>query len=186
MQACREGRFRHISFAGVKVQRTPGPQPAGRPPVRSTDTASPRPSAEWSLVREVLGRSGLRPDSYRPAPLLRRVPACLRALRVRSPESGIDLIRSSPHHLPAALSSLLIGVTGFFRDPAVFGFLRDHPLSGRGWRGRGIRGVALGVSDGLELYSVAMLLAEAGTSMASDLRGIDCRADAIEHARSGS
>lgn len=78
----------------------------------------------------------------------------------------------------------MIGVTSFFRDRAVFHALGHRMRHLHDQRGR-LNVLSVGCSDGSELYSTAMLLAEGGMLSTSRLRGIDCRPDAIEKARAG-
>jgi chemotaxis methyl-accepting protein methylase len=133
----------------------------------------------------VIDRAGLPPGAYRHAPLQRRLPACLRTLRVHSVAAARRLLEDRPDLLPAAVSSLLIGVTGFFRDTAVFEGLRDKVLPSLAGRPGPLRVWSAACSTGAELYSVAILLAEAGLLDRSFLLGTDCRGDAIDRARLG-
>ena len=88
--------------------------------------------------------------------------------------------------MPTAVSALLIGVTSFFRDPAVFATIRDIVLPELTSGGRPLRAWSVGCSDGAELYSLAMLAAEIAAPHRSLLLGTDCRPDAIRRARAGS
>lgn len=136
------------------------------------------------LVRFVLQRSGLDPGSYQTKALHRRVGACLRKLRVPSEDAAIGLLQDHAELVPSILSTVLIGVTGFFRDPTVFAWLRDRVLA-RLPTGAGARVCSVGCSAGQELYSVAMLLEEQGRLAGSRLLGVDCRTEAIEQAKAG-
>lgn len=183
----------HISFAGV--------EPAGRGPlVRSrlqgavakaaTLPARRRAFSDGDaaldpLMSWLLDRAGLPPEAYRPAAMQRRVSACLRQLRVHSPQSARDLLERKPEMLPFALNTVLIGVSEFFRDRAVFDYLRDSVLPELLKTRPGLRVLSAGVSGGQELYSMAMLLSEAGALANSALTGIDCRCDAIARAKEG-
>jgi chemotaxis protein methyltransferase CheR len=132
----------------------------------------------------VIGRAGLDASLYRHQPLLRRLPACLRTLKVHSEEDARELLEDRPDLLPAAVGSLLIGVTEFFRDPAVFESVQAKVLPNLADRRTPLRVWSAGCSTGEELYSLAILLAEAGLLAGSFLLGSDCRAEAIEQARS--
>lgn len=137
------------------------------------------------FVSWLLGRAGLQGSAYRPEAMKRRLPSCLRKLRVTSPHAARALLQSQPERIRSALSTVLVGVTEFFRDARVFDALREQILPP--WlAGRPrVRVLGAGVATGQELYSIAMLLAEAGALNRSTLLGIDCRADAIETARAG-
>jgi chemotaxis methyl-accepting protein methylase len=102
-------------------------------------------------------------------------------LHARSPDHARELLEQSPGLLPSAVSALLVGVTTFFRDRETFDLLRallPEMAAGR----TGVNVWSAGCSDGAELYSVAMLLADAGLP-AGYLLGTDCRSDALRSAR---
>jgi chemotaxis protein methyltransferase CheR len=182
----------HIHFVGVSppVRKSSGraliagpdsaaPQPVRREPFRPPNVPVD-PFALW-----LLEAAGLNPHAYRAAAVQRRVPACLRQLQVTSGEAARELVRQKPEVLPKALNTLLIGVTEFFRDPFVFDFLRKSALPELLRNRPGLRICSAGVSEGHELYSIAMLLAEAGRLKDCFLMGVDCRPEAIARARAG-
>ena len=138
-----------------------------------------------SLAAAVLGRAGLDPAAYRAAPLNRRVAACLRLLRTDDADLAVRRLEAAPVSTGATLSTLLIGVSAFFRDAAVFDTLRQVVLPTLGRDGTPPRILSVGCSYGPELYSVAMLLAEQGRLDGAQLVGVDCRDDAVAAARSG-
>lgn len=133
----------------------------------------------------MLRACGLDPRLFRHAPLARRIPACLRALGVASVDEARTLLAAHPCRLRAAVNALLVGVTEFFRDGAVFDALRTQGIPALRRRGRPIRVWSAGASSGAELYSAAILLAEAGLLDGSELVGTDCRAEAVLSARAG-
>jgi chemotaxis protein methyltransferase CheR len=169
----------HISFEGR----------AARGPKHRQNYIARKPS---SIEREpldpyiawVLGSIGLPPDSYRTAPLHRRLTACLRNLKVGSVFEAWDLMQNR-ESVSKAIDSLIINVTEFFRDAEVFDELRKVIVAYLANRKDRIRIWSAGCSDGAELYSVAILLAEAGLIDRSILVGTDCRATAIHKARAG-
>jgi chemotaxis methyl-accepting protein methylase len=150
------------------------------------------PEAE-PFLRFLLSRAGLSFCRYRPETLQRRLPACLRALRATSLCQARAAVQRHPHLAWPALDALVIGVTGFFRDAAVFDTLARKTLPDllATWRGdscrRPLRIWSAGCSGGAELYSVAMLLVEHGALApgAVELVGTDCRPDALERAAGG-
>ena len=137
------------------------------------------------LVTFILRQSGLEPGGYQPKALNRRVAACLRALKEPSEEAVIAALSRKPQLLEVSLSALLIGVSEFFRDEGVFEELRQAVLPQMLEENRAVRVYSAGCSAGYELYSVAIILDELGGLQSSHLVGVDCRADAIEQARSG-
>ncbi|HEY9250262.1 MAG TPA: CheR family methyltransferase [Rariglobus sp.] len=133
----------------------------------------------------MLERAGLSPAAYRSAAMERRVSACLRQLRVDSPQAARVLLERKPELLPVVLSTVLIGVSEFFRDKPVFDYARDTVLPELLRTRAGLRVCGVGVSGGQEIYSMAMLLAEAGVLENSRLTGLDCRTEAIRRASAG-
>jgi chemotaxis methyl-accepting protein methylase len=107
-------------------------------------------------------------------------------MRVKTIQDVCDAIRRRPESLKIAISALLIGVSSFFRDGSVFAAidqtvipqLLTDTLKPRIW--------SVGCSDGAELYSIAMLLADRGALQRCELLGTDCRSDAIGRAREGA
>jgi chemotaxis methyl-accepting protein methylase len=162
----------------------------GVPP--AVDSATPRHPADETLSYEersfldwIFSGAGLDFSLYRPESLRRRLPACLRALRVPSVRKARRALQHDPSLRPTALSALLIGVTSFFRDPPVFSVLASRVLPALAGRPGVVRAWSAGCSDGLELYSLAIVLAEFGLVGRSRLLGTDCRAEAVDHARAG-
>ena len=80
---------------------------------------------------------------------------------------------------------MLIGVTWFFRDVPVFDMLRELVLPSLVEGRKSLHAWSVGCSDGAELYSLAMLLAEMDLLESSYLLGTDCRAEAIRRGRLG-
>lgn len=178
--------YRHVVFpdtiegGGRALNLTPPRiQEAVLPPAESLSPG------ESDCVRWLFEHAGLDPDDYRPETIKRRIPACLRALRIDSVAKVRATVQTHPTLLKAAISALVIGVTGFFRDPAVFAILKDSLLPETLMRTATPRIWSAGCSDGAELYSVAMLLADRGALQRSTLLGTDCRSDALARAREG-
>ena len=134
----------------------------------------------------VLSRGGLDVRNYRGQPLRRRVSAVLRVLHARTQEQAQQILDERPELLPAAINALLIGVTSFFRDESVFETLRTSVLPQLAMQRRPLRIWSAGCSNGAELYSVAILLAQAGMLEGSFLLGSDCRSEAVEQARAAA
>ncbi len=179
----KEDALRHVKFVGrpvLTVPRLPDrterlPLTAGYPPAHQSE----RPG---QFISWVFQRAGLAVDSYRGEPLHRRLPACLRALHTETEARARQLLEQRPDLLTTAIGALLIGVTEFFRDPSVFETLRSEVLPQLTSPTRPLRVWSAGCSNGAELYSMAILLAQSGHLEGSFLLGSDCRHDAIEHA----
>jgi chemotaxis methyl-accepting protein methylase len=137
------------------------------------------------LMAWMLSRAGLQPEAYRAAAMQRRLPACLRHLRVPSANAARKLLERQPELIPHVINSVLVGVSEFFRDRPVFEYVESVVLPELLRTRSGVRVCGAGVSGGQEVYSMAMLLAETGVLAQSTLLGVDCRADAIRCARRG-
>ncbi len=177
-------KFDHLFFEGaVAVEER-------RAPRFEEKRARPVPAAPAPEVTEffacLLATAALPADAYRSRALTRRLPACLRFLRVNTVEEAMRRLKAEPALATAALNVALLGVTEFFRDRAVFDALRGAVLPELLARQRAVRVWSAACSEGHELYSIAMLLAEAGRLQGSQLLGTDCRLDAIAAARSGA
>lgn len=155
----------------------------GPPPERKPVPSSPE-SDQVVFVERTLRKAGLNPRHYRRAPLVRRIPACLRALKVDSLVAAMREMESSPDRLLVGLNSLLIGTTAFFRDRQVFDELQRHVLPELLGRVDRPRVWSAACSDGAELYSMAMMFDRLGAEPPVFL-GTDCRASAIARAREG-
>jgi chemotaxis methyl-accepting protein methylase len=155
----------------------------GRP--RPSSTSSTFSGEDMAFLRWLFEQQGLDTGHYRLETLQRRLSPCLRALRVGSSNEARRLLEQQPRLAPIAMSTLLIGITGFFRDPAVFATLRDSVLPALAAGRPAVRVWSAGCSDGAELFSIAILLAESGLLAGADLLGTDCRPDAIRRAREG-
>jgi chemotaxis protein methyltransferase CheR len=186
--ASAEIRFRHVLFRGAnplpRAMERPGAAPR---PARAAAMPCPESGADPAtlFLRRILMQAGLNPLLYRTPPLVRRLPACLRALRVDTCAAAERLLAAKPALISHALESLLIGTTELFRDPAVFTQLEEDVLPKLLQRPARPRVWSAGCSEGAELHSVALLLAKLGGLKGSHLLGSDCRRDAIERAMRG-
>lgn len=179
--------FRHVVFADAIQPRRRVVNLA--PAAAGEDAAgSPRPDLsddEHEFLHWLFREAGLSLDHYRIATLQRRIPACLRALRTNHFGTARRVLQRSPHLLPVALSTMIMGVTSFLRDGPVFETLRTRVLPELAVGRRKLGVWCVGCSEGPEMYSVAMMLAEAGVLDRCHLLGTDCRGDAIKRAREG-
>lgn len=163
--------------SGLRVQFRPAPGHL-QSPFAGGDVHDP-------LLAWLLRQAGLNARAYRPRALERRLAACLRQLGVPTRAAAREKLTAQPELVDAVLNSVLIGVTDFFRDRAVWDEFAREWLPELLRSRRALRVYAAGASTGEELYSMAMLLAEAGALFSSDLCGVDCRPDAIATARAG-
>jgi two-component system, chemotaxis family, CheB/CheR fusion protein len=129
---------------------------------------------------------------YKHGTLERRVERRMALAGVKTAARYLDLLRRDANERDELSRDLLINVTGFFRDAAVFDFLaksvipdlvRDHPLD------RPLRIWVAGCSSGEETYSLAMLFREQIDASKRDVKlqifASDVDPDAVASAREG-
>ena len=162
---------------------------AGAAPAEPTDSGELR-----DLLQRIHERSGIDFGSYKPATILRRLRGRMNATaRPTLAEYAVHL-ESDPEEYARLVNSLLIKVTEFFRDPALFDYLREHVLpeliADARREKRELRIWSAGCSTGEEAYSVAIAVAEAigGHSGSPDVRifATDIDREAVAFARRGT
>src|SRR5690242_5109134 len=130
---------------------------------------------------------------YKRPSLMRRVRYRMRELAVGSFEEYQDVLQLNPDEFTALFNTILINVTGFFRDPEAWDYLRRDVLptlvaAKNG--GRQLRVWSAGCASGEEAYSLAMVLAELlGPAEFRDrvkIYATDVDEDALSYARHGS
>jgi chemotaxis protein methyltransferase CheR len=185
------GRFAHVSFKGMATgypvklsDRSPLARKEHVVPLRSSRQESFNDFGV-AFVRDMIARAGLSHSHYRMGPLVRRIPACLRVLKAATIEDAWGMVRASPDLISKAVDSLLIGTTEFFRDGTVFNELQGEILPQLLKLGRPPRVWSVACSEGMEMYSVAMMLCRHRALEGAHLLGTDCRRIAIERARRG-
>ncbi len=180
MQMTTVGRFSHVVFVDDRRQSRRVVDFSTRPdPVDD----APLSDEESRLVNELFHHAGLDRGDYRSETLRRRVAACLRALGCTTPAKALQQIRRDRRAVERCLSTMVIGVTRFFRDSAVYDYIEGKIIPSWIRTHTAPRVWSAGCSDGSELYSVLLQLAEADLLGRSDLLGSDCRATAITSAR---
>jgi two-component system CheB/CheR fusion protein len=164
------------------------PAPAASVPDAADGVHSLRSILE--LLRE---RTKRDLSSYKTSTLLRRLERRMAVHGLRSIQSYEEFVRANPAELDLMFREMLIGVTGFFRDPEVWRQLKEtlrrQTLSCP--EGMPLRAWVVGCSTGEEAYSLAMIFRElAGETADFAARRVqifasDLNADAIEFARKG-
>src|SRR5262245_21344251 len=101
---------------------------------------------------------------YKRASLARRIKARMQQVRLDDFDRYIDYIdRHAEEHF-TLISTILINVTGFLRDPEAWRVLGEQVVPGLvsgATESRSLRVWSIGCSSGEEAYTTAMLLAEA-------------------------
>ena len=80
------------------------------------------------MLDRIRERSGIDFSTYKTATIVRRLRGRMGATKVASLADYADLVEHDPEEYARLVSSLLIKVTEFFRDPKVFEHLRDDTL----------------------------------------------------------
>jgi two-component system CheB/CheR fusion protein len=131
---------------------------------------------------------------YKPSTLSRRIERRMAIHRIESPARYADFLEDNEQEIDLLFKELLIGVTSFFRDPAVWERLAEVALPellARRTSGDPLRAWSIGCSTGEEAYSLAMVFCEAADRMPAPYElnlqvfASDLSADAIASARRG-
>jgi two-component system, chemotaxis family, CheB/CheR fusion protein len=101
---------------------------------------------------------------YKRPTLMRRVSKRIQMLNINSFVDYLDFLEVHPEEFPQLFNTILINVTSFFRDPAVWDYLGEQiipRLLQEKERDNPIRVWSAGCASGEEAYTAAMVLAEA-------------------------
>src|SRR3954463_8095437 len=123
------------------------------------------PDATLEVLLEHLKRSrGFDFTGYKRTSLERRVRKRMEEVGVSDYTAYLDYLEVQPDEFPALFDTVLINVTGFFRDPPAWDYYRDEIVP-RLLEGLGpddpIRVWCAACAAGQETYTMAMVLAEA-------------------------
>jgi two-component system, chemotaxis family, CheB/CheR fusion protein len=124
-------------------------------------------SAEHDLevLLDYLRRSrGFDFTGYKRTSLSRRVQKRMQAVQVTSYLDYLDYLEVVPEEFTHLFNTILINVTGFFRDPAAWQYLRDEIVSqilAQKEPDEPVRIWSAGCASGEEAYTLAMLMADA-------------------------
>jgi len=131
-------------------------------------------------------------SQYKQNTVRRRVERRIAVNQVESIEKYAQMLGRDPRELEILFRELLIGVTGFFRDPEAFDALRERVLPqllDNRPAGSTFRVWAAGCSTGEEAYSLAILLHEESERLRKDfsvqIYATDIDSFAVEKARVG-
>ncbi|MDY0747561.1 chemotaxis protein CheB [Paucibacter sp. R3-3] len=131
---------------------------------------------------------------YKTSTLTRRVERRLSVHSLNSMHQYAEFVRQNPRELDLLFKEMLIGVTSFFRDPAVWDEMKEKVFPGLlkgATQGTPLRAWVAGCSTGEEAYSLAMVFRETADAMqlppsvTLQIFATDLSADAITIARRG-
>ncbi|CAN5187924.1 hypothetical protein BH18CHL2_BH18CHL2_04210 [soil metagenome] len=129
---------------------------------RELGTDEERLAPLLEMIRE---RSGIDFTRHKATTIARRLQRRMAAVGSMDLDAYIELCRRDGGEYQKLISSFLIGVTEFFRDPQVFEYIRRSVLpsliSRRRDAGRELRLWSAGCATGEEAYSLAMVAAKA-------------------------
>jgi two-component system CheB/CheR fusion protein len=172
------------------------PKPKPKQEISSADQAQPPPKLEpMQTVFRVL-RERTRHDfsSYKPSTLRRRIDRRMAIHAIPALAEYADFLQHNTQEVDLLFKEVLIGVTNFFRDAAVWEHLAAEvmpELLARRSAEHGLRAWVVGCSSGEEAYSLAIVFAEAIQRLATahefslQIFASDLSPDAISAARRG-
>jgi two-component system CheB/CheR fusion protein len=119
---------------------------------------------EWAgLLQYLLGSRGFDFHGYKPPSLARRIRRRMETVGLASFAAYQQYLESNPGEFATLFNTILINVTGFFRDPAAWDAVRATAIPeilARKSAGGPIRAWSAGCASGEEAYTIAMILAE--------------------------
>ncbi len=163
------------------------------PPEPEPETAAQR-SAFDQICILLRSRTGHDFSLYKKSTVYRRVERRMAIHQLDRIGLYVRYLRENPQEADLLFKELLIGVTSFFRDPAVWACFQEQallPLLAAHPAGGPLRAWVAGCSTGEEAYSLAIAFREALETIKPSARhslqifATDLDADAIERARRG-
>lgn len=133
-------------------------------------------------------------SAYKKSTVYRRIQRRMAIHQLREVDDYVQFLRANPAEAELLFKELLIGVTSFFRDAAVWQHLRDEiipKLLAQYPEGATLRAWVPACSTGEEAYTLAMVFSEAVQALQPRARyalqvfATDLDKDAIEKARQG-
>ena len=153
-----------------------------------------RRAALRELMSLLLRHTGNNFTEYKMSTVLRRIERRIKLHGLDSLEDYVVQLRENSAEVELLFREMLIGVTSFFRDPAVWEYLRDETIPAMlrtQPEGTQFKAWVPACSTGEEAYSLAIVfdeaLARCGVSGKYSLQifATDLHADAIDRARQG-
>jgi two-component system CheB/CheR fusion protein len=132
---------------------------------RSSEELIPAESdPEWpGLLEYLLNARGFDFHGYKSASLARRIRKRMESVSLDSFSDYREYLETHPNEFATLFNTILINVTGFFRDPAAWDAVRAmavQEIFAARSGGEPIRAWSAGCASGEEAYTIAMILAE--------------------------
>jgi two-component system, chemotaxis family, CheB/CheR fusion protein len=145
------------------------------------------------LLAQVSAQSNIDFRNYKSSTIQRRIGRRMAVTHNAVIQDYADYVRSHPDEVKELVKAFLIKVTGFFRDPEAFEFLRTsiipELIERANGNGRTVRLWSAGCATGEEAYSLALLVADhLGPDFPEwnlKIFATDLAADAIDFGRRG-
>ena len=164
-------------------------------PAYSLIETTPKVDQQSSLEKIIVllrNRSGNDFSLYKPSTLYRRIERRTALLQLEDIAKYVPYLRDNPQELDLLFKELLIGVTNFFRDPALWEFLRETTIPGLLAKypgGKQLRAWVPACSSGEEAFSLAIVFREVIEQIKPDshftlqVYATDLDVDAVDKAR---
>ena len=155
---CRQDRWPDRCWPGRKKPH-PG---AGDEPFEADESGPPERFQK--IIHVLRNRTGHDFSAYKTATISRRVERRMSLHQIKTLQNYLGYLQENPHEADLLFSELLIGVTGFFRDPEAFKALAKKALPEllkAKPDGSVVRVWVPGCSTGEEAYTLAMMLQDA-------------------------
>jgi two-component system, chemotaxis family, CheB/CheR fusion protein len=168
--------------------------PAGPPAAADAQTGSAPELPLRTLFSLLQQRTRHDFSLYKPSTLHRRIERRMAIHGIATLARYVAYLQHNPQEIDLLFKELLIGVTNFFRDPAVWEHLAEVALPellARRTAEKNLRVWSIGCSTGEEAYSLAIVFSEAMQRLALphdvtlQIFASDLSADAIATARLG-
>jgi two-component system CheB/CheR fusion protein len=156
-------------------------------------TANPTKTTLEDLLTFVKATRGFDFTGYKRSSLERRVTKRMADVGVDSYDAYIDYLELHPDEFGQLFNTILINVTGFYRDPSTWEYLAKEivpDLVSRRPQDAPLRVWCAGVASGEEAYTVAMVLVsvlgEDGFRDRVKIYATDADEEALDHARAAA
>lgn len=181
-----------VAWVGQAKSPLPGAGLAPTPIDAPVDPPADTIESIFSLLRR---RTRHDFSLYKPSTLNRRIERRMAIHSVDTLAEYVRLLRQNPQEIDLLFKELLIGVTSFFRDPAIWQYMRDTALPAllaRRGNETKLRAWVAGCSTGEEAYTLAIVFSEVILRLPEhgdcslQIFASDLSPDAIATARAGS